>query len=183
MKKLNLVVLDRISKEKVREAALSKELEELRRQFFSKVWDLIIPQRDGGISIFLPADEAWGQKTYEYNAVIFGETEPALFMYFLSNALNQQERRIGRAVYDTLSNKGDKVLDGASNGIGISAYAIDSSLFAANPWIAKFGAGQFLFDGGVYSLHHRKCNLDDDETEQIKRDMENYAICVLDIYE
>lgn len=183
MQKTYLAILEKVGRKNIREAAQSRGLDEIRSGIYANVSEFISPHKGNGFTAILHSDNAWGQNTYEHCGVVFGETEPALFMYFFSFALQQQEKRMLKAVYETLSQKGDKVMDGQKTGMGMSAYAIDMENFVADPWIRRCSLGGFMHDCGLYSLIHQRASLSEEETDEIKENIQDYALCVLDVYE
>ena len=183
MKKLSLAFLDKVNLEEVQAAVLLNRLDDMRRRIYAKAAEFALFYKGDSFAGFTQADTAWGQKTYEPCGVVFGETEPALFMYYLALALEHRENRTYLAVYNRLNQVGKKVFGEVIDDSKMSAYAIESDLFISDPWIKRYTSGGFLHDCGLYSLCHGKSNLDGKECEEIKKDIRYYALCVLDIYE
>ena len=183
MEKINLAILTEINADELAAAKVSRSLDALRQTVYMQVQSFLHQNQGSGFDIFMPADVAWRQKTYETCGVVFGETEPALFMYFFMSAIDHQMQRACKAVLASLDSCSTKFLDGALAGTGLSGYAINPDAMASDPWINKHILGAFLPDGGLYSLCHRTSMLEEKQHEHIKRHIKNYALCVLDIYE
>lgn len=131
---------------------------------------------------FTPAHSVERQPLYHPYGVVLGKTDPALFMFCISNAQFAMAEQVSRQLMGIMDQI-KPIIKGEVEGASFMALTIDGSKLDARTldWCVKQERGEFHADIPLYSLPHGTANLSPEQQSEIQRGMKEYAICVLNV--
>lgn len=160
-------------------AGSSENDEILSARIWEQTVELLHPLLGQVCSRFEPAVRAWQQSVERPYGVVFGRSDPALFLYFYSMGKDHQERAVQHHMTGLINNfdmgELQEELPTAIHpkpgaGPEISAHLL---------WHLGLIGGEILPDAGVYYASARQSFISDKLNEQIFSSIEDYAVSVV----
>ena len=134
---------------------------------------------------FEPAQKAWRQATYTPLGVVLGRTDPALFLYFFSYGKTMQKEAMEFHLSGLMNSLAvdQKVNNGNIHSLVMSPRENSEEAAVAHAaWHVGMTCGEIFPDSGIYFAAVKQATISDKLTEDIAKNMEQYAISLVRLY-
>ena len=157
----------------------------VRTQVWAETTQLLTPMLGKLYTRFEPAQKAWRQATYTPLGVVLGRTDPALFLYFFSYGQTAQKESMEFHLSGLMNSLDvtQKIGDEDIRGFVMSPKENREEAVAAHAaWHVGMACGDILPDSGIYFAAVKQATISDKLTEDIAKNMEQYAISLITLY-
>lgn len=157
----------------------------VRTQVWAETTHLLIPMLGKLYARFEPAQKAWRQATYTPLGVVLGRTDPALFLYFFSYGKTVQKEAMEFHLSGLMNSLDvdQKVDNGNIHSLVMSPRENSEEAVAAHAaWHVGMTCGEIFPDSGIHFAAVKQATISDKLTEDIAKNMEQYAISLVHLY-
>ena len=151
----------------------------VRTQVWEETTHLLTPMLGKLYARFEPAQKAWRQATYTPLGVVLGRTDPALFLYFFSYGKTMQKEAMEFHLSGLMNSLAvdQKVDNGNIHSLVMSPRENSEEAAVAHAaWHVGMTCGEIFPDSGIYFAAVKQATISDKLTEDIAKNMEQYAI-------
>lgn len=157
----------------------------VRTQVWEETTHLLTPMLGKLYARFEPAQKAWRQATYTPLGVVLGRTDPALFLYFFSYGKTMQKEAMEFHLSGLMNSLAvdQKVDNGNIHSLVMSSRENSEEAAVAHAaWHVGMTCGEIFPDSGIYFAAVKQATISDKLTEDIAKNMEQYAISLVRLY-
>ena len=157
----------------------------VRTQVWAETTQLLAPMLGKLYARFEPAQKAWRQATYTPLGVVLGRTDPALFLYFFSYGKTMQKEAMEFHLSGLMNSLAvdQKVDNGNIHSLVMSPRENSEEAAVAHAaWHVGMTCGEIFPDSGIYFAAVKQATISDKLTEDIAKNMEQYAISLVRLY-
>lgn len=157
----------------------------VRTQVWEETTHLLTPMLGKLYARFEPAQKAWRQATYTPLGVVLGRTDPALFLYFFSYGKTMQKESMEFHLSGLMNSLDvdQKVDNGNIHSLVMSPRENSEEAAVAHAaWHVGMTCGEIFPDSGIYFVAVKQATISDKLTEDIAKNMEQYAISLVRLY-
>lgn len=157
----------------------------VRTQVWEETTHLLTPMLGKLYARFEPAQKAWRQATYTPLGVVLGRTDPALFLYFFSYGKTMQKEAMEFHLSGLMNSLAvdQKVNNGNIHSLVMSPRENSEEAAVAHAaWHVGMTCGEIFPDSGIYFAAVKQATISDKLTEDIAKNMEQYAISLVRLY-
>lgn len=157
----------------------------VRTQVWEETTHLLTPMLGKLYARFEPAQKAWRQATYTPLGVVLGRTDPALFLYFFSYGKTMQKEVMEFHLSGLMNSLAvdQKVNNGNIHSLVMSPRENSEEAAVAHAaWHVGMTCGEIFPDSGIYFAAVKQATISDKLTEDIAKNMEQYAISLVRLY-
>lgn len=151
-------------------------------QLWAQTTALLQPMLGKFYGRFEPAVHAWNQSVDRPYGIIFGRTDPALFLYFYATGKAKQEQSVHYHMGGLMENFniGEKFENEKVTGLVMSLTpGKEKDISAHLLWHLGMMSGELLPDAGIYYAPGRQAVISEKLDEQILGDIGCYAISMV----
>ena len=152
---------------------------------WSQVTKILEPTLGKTCGRFEPAEVAWKQSIRNPFGIVYGRSDPALFLYFYAYGKSKQEDAISHHLKGILDkcDVEDKFEEDNIIGISVNPQKGQEDEVAAHLfWHTGMMAGEIFPDAGIYYVSARQSCVSSALDEEILKNIADYAIVMVRFY-
>lgn len=174
-----LTLLMKVTAEEAAQAVYTEQQTGVRHRMLMRCLDFLGKHGPMRVS---PAKTAWGQSIYHPHGMVFGATDPALFLYFYARALDEMSEQVLGRVVPAVRNA-HSLTEAKLGNMDIMALAVDERNLDPElvKWYEGHCTGALLPDAPFYSIAHQTSNIDPMHQKDVLAKMDSYSLCILGV--